>query len=199
MCPSTSVFLLLLVAIVVSPVLSACLLSPAVLASLPTVAKLSQSILFVKLFWRPVYSRVKQRLRANSPSSALLTLDQVVAEILLPAEQLWLHLSTQLQQGTAKFSLLDHVLAACNNNLQRLEQELKLMVCNNDDTSADWCVQRMKQIKEYVMLKTYKQGAQILSKCRHNMGLNGDFRELDILCAEVKFKKVRNIKMCHTI
>lgn len=172
-----------------------CALSAAVIDVLPAAAKLTESMLFRSMFWKQTYTTLMQQ-HHNTPSVPLLMLDEVITKVWLPAEQKWRRLGTELLNRTVTLATLDRMLQLCGNDLSRMETELKIVDCHYIAAEkTDWCTMLMQQIREYTMLKMSRQGALILNECRHDLGLNGDFSELEMLCSEVLSFALKSIAM----
>ena len=162
-----------------------CTLSETTVLNLPSISKLSQSLLFKQMYWKPQCRTKLNQLQQAEEHNELLKIDTLIKKIFLPAKEEWQKLCQQIKDGTVTFQILDKLLEICGKNMEQIESEINLMA---EKSGEKWQKKRITQIAEYTKLKNYEKGAKILNETRLTLGLEGDFDGLELLCASVSFR-----------
>ncbi|XP_022783821.1 E3 ubiquitin-protein ligase rnf213-alpha-like [Stylophora pistillata] len=158
-------------------------LSPESKSMVFTLSRLGGSTL-LRQFWEQNGRKAVASIAQREGQKTSVTVEDLLELVWTPSKEQLLCLKQRFLSGDIPFKEVDNLLEQFDNRYEDLAKEIRIITSNDgqQDHSLEGTIrQRMEKIKQYHKLHTCINAAGIILKFKNALGLEGDFRDVEIL------------------
>ena len=163
-------------------------LSPDSKSMVSTLIRLGDSTL-LRQFWEQNGSKALAIMAQRGGEKTSLTVADVLELVWIPSKEQLLSLKQRFLSGEIPFKEVDKLLELFDNKYEDLAGEIRLITSNqnvrHDHLLEETIRLRMRKIKQYHKLHTCIKAAGIILKFKNAVGLEGDFKDVEVLYNQV--------------